>query len=66
MAKKTYLVLRKELAPGESFEASTAPEFASADEHMDQEEFPQMSAKNPDGPDMRERAKGPGDKPPRK
>ncbi len=51
MAKKTYLVLRKELAPGESFEASTKPEMASVDSHFDQCQFPEaVVPANPDGP----------------
>ncbi len=49
MAKGKYIVLRDELAPGESFEASTKPEFGGL--KMEQEEMPEsIVPKNPDGP----------------
>ncbi len=51
MAKNKYIVLRDELAPGESFEASTKPEFASADSKFEQHAMPDsIVPNNPDGP----------------
>ena len=50
MAKSKYIVLHKELAPGESFEASVKPEFASDAGKLIQHEMPDVTAPNPDGP----------------